>query len=185
MFDWNTYSQKTKDHNPRPILVEAVSLCTYKSNALDLGAGALNESRYLVSQGFTVIAVDSSPSTAEMAEGLDVRTVSMEEFEYPRDSFDLVAALYALPFVPKDHIPMVVQKIQESLHPEGIFVGQFFGKRDWRSKECSTHTEEEVREVLSNMHILKFFEQESDMPTADGIIKHNHVFHVIAKNNLS
>ncbi len=56
---WNIYVKETKNRPPRPLLVKALSFVTERSTALDLGAGALTDTAYLVKQGFKhVVAVD-------------------------------------------------------------------------------------------------------------------------------
>ena len=181
MSDWNTYHTKTKDNPPRPILIEALSHCVHTDTALDLGAGALNESLYLAEHGFHVVAVDSSPFVLQFNKNLDVQVMPIEDYSYPVSSFDLVASLYTLPFLKKNDISTVMQKIQESLRAEGIFVGQFFGTHDDWSDRCATHSKKEIENLLESMQIIKLEEEENDRRTVAGDMKHWHVFHVIAK----
>ena len=54
MSHWSQYIAKTKNKSPRPLLVRALSYVKNKNKALDLGAGALNDSRYLLENGFKV-----------------------------------------------------------------------------------------------------------------------------------
>ena len=63
---WEKYYKKTQGRDPRQILVDALE--TYpiqsasNSNALDVGAGAGNETKYLIGQGWNVFSLDSAPS---------------------------------------------------------------------------------------------------------------------------
>ena len=181
MPDWNTYHTQTKNNPPRPILVEALSYCSRQETALDLGAGALNESRYLAELSWHVIAIDSSPSTPKFEKNIDTQVMPIEDYSYPVSSFDLVASLYTLPFLAKDDISTIMQKIQNSLREGGIFVGQFFGEHDdWRAC-CATHSREEITNLLKSMQIIKLEEEDRDRATASGKMKHWHVFHVIAR----
>ena len=59
--DWETFYSLTKDSPPWPSLVRVVSLLPQKGRALDLGAGAGRDTRYLLEQGFQVTAVDRDP----------------------------------------------------------------------------------------------------------------------------
>jgi tellurite methyltransferase len=43
------------------------------------------------------------------------------------------------------------------------------------------HTKQQVEELLSNMEILELNEEDKDGKTANGALKHWHVFHVIAR----
>ena len=181
MNDWNTYHIRTKNKSPRSILVEAVSHCTHRKTALDLGAGALNDARYLTEQGFRVVAIDSNPHVTEFANNLDVRVMPIENYSYPVSYFDIVASLYTLPFLKKDDVFTAMQKIRKSLRPNGIFVGQFFGRHDDWNGQCATHNRKEIKDLLKDMRIIKLEEEENNRPTATGKMKHWHVFHIIAQ----
>src|SRR5260370_30475863 len=65
-FDWETFYRFTNDSPPWPLIVRAVSLLPHKGRALDLGAGAGRDTRYLVQQGFQVTAVDSDPHAVDI-----------------------------------------------------------------------------------------------------------------------
>jgi hypothetical protein len=63
--------------------------------------------------------------------------------------------------VPKSN---VFKNIIESLKDDGIFVGQFFGNGDeWANAENMTFlTLEKTKEILSNLGILSFKEEEKE-----------------------
>ena len=183
--NWSTYIQKTQNSSPRSLLLEALRYCPNAHTALDLGAGALNESRYLLQQGFTVTAVDNEPSVAQIKGDVEVVLSSIEEYQFPYLSFDLIVALYVLPFLKKEVIPGVMANIITSLTQQGVFACQFFGANDDWHGDCTTHTEVEIRALLRGMEIIKLEEQEYDQPTAAGKPKHWHVFEVIARKSTS
>ena len=57
---WKKYYKDTEGRPPRKELIEALEFVQNRDSALDLGAGAMQDSVYLLSQGFKeVIAVDS------------------------------------------------------------------------------------------------------------------------------
>jgi len=81
---WKDYFERTKGKPPRPLLVKAIGLLKEKGNALDLGSGALNDSAFLLSQGFShVTAVDKVPVAIEIA-----KQFPKEKFEYVISSFE-------------------------------------------------------------------------------------------------
>jgi tellurite methyltransferase len=187
---WKDYVEQTKANPPRQLLVQAVPLVIEKSRALDIGAGALNESRYLLSQGFEqVLALDFEPHAQAVADTLPSEHFSyvirdVAKYAFPSQEFDLVNAQYALPFVKPQEFNRVLQNIYDSLKPKGIFTGQFFGDRDaWNVEHSGMtfHTKAEAMEVLSNCEVLYFTEEEAEKPTAAGASKHWHVFHFIVR----
>lgn len=186
---WKEYVEKTEDKPPRPLLVEALRYVDEKENALDLGAGALNDSKHLIEIGFkNVVAVDMDNASSEKAKEISFGGFSFVQsryvdFAFPEEKYDLVNAQYALPFNPPDTFNEVLEKIIQSLKKGGVFVGQFFGDRDsWNVRESGKtfHTLDEAKKMLSNLRMVEFREEEMDGKTARGTPKHWHVFHFIA-----
>lgn len=104
MSNWNDYISQTKNYPTRPLLVESFIYVTKRNNALDLGAGSLNDTRRLIIEGFEHIdIVDSNPTVKTLAQNLpkDFVTVfitSFEKFYFPKNSYDLINAQYSIPF---------------------------------------------------------------------------------------
>jgi tellurite methyltransferase len=189
MTDWSNYYTKHASRKPREQVVRAIELCTNKDSALDLGAGTLVESTFLLQSGFNkVIALDNSPEIKKFAEDLDPKHFSLEistfqDFKFAENNFDLINAQYALPFHGPENFKEFIEKIKNSLKSGGVFVGQFFGINDsWNTSESKLEfqTKEEVLELLSGLKIVEFQEEKKDGKTAAGLDKHWHVFHFIA-----
>lgn len=190
MTDWNTYYKVHASRKPREQVVRAVALCTEKEQALDLGAGTLVESAFLIESGFKkVTAVDSSTQSADFAKSFDpnkfkLEVCSYQDFKFPENNYDIVNAQYALPFYGKDNFNKFIEQIKSSLKTDGIFVGQFFGVNDGWNKSDSKlvfQTKEEVLNLLDGLTVLDLKEEERDGQTASGENKHWHVFHFITK----
>lgn len=184
--DWETYYKDTENRPPRKELVEGIKFVINKDKALDLGAGALQDSEYLLKQGFNkVVAVDSEPSIQNRSddERLQVVISPFEDFDFPTGLFDLVNAQYSLPFTNPQQFERVFASIKNSLKKEGIFIGQLFGDRDgWSQDENMTFlTKEEVTNFIVDMETIKFSEEEKDGKTASGKNKHWHVFNLILR----
>lgn len=149
----------------------------------------MNDSIYLLSENFRqVTAIDKEPVAEEIAKTLprdrfSYVISSLEDFEFKLDPVDLVNAQYSLPFIQPDQFLNAWERIGDTLKTSGIFTGQFFGDRDeWKgSRNMTFHTEREARQLLAGYDLLHFEEEESDKPTAAGIMKHWHVFHFIAR----
>lgn len=187
--NWKEYYELTKGKSPRRLLVQALPYVEHKESALDLGAGALSDSIYLLNEGFAyVTAVDAEPLASEIAhtlpsEKFEYVIEKMEAFQFPTHEYDLVTAQYALPFVHPDQFETVWSRLTESLKEGGVVVGQLFGNRDgWCDKNTMTFLTRTAAEGLfDDLNVLEFEEEEVDKATAAGIMKHWHVFHFIAR----
>lgn len=189
---WKDYFEKTKNNPPRELLIRALPYVLKKENALDLGAGALNETRHLLSIGFEhVTAIDKLPIAEETAQTLPKEHFSYviskaEAYAFPLEKFDLVNAQYSLPFISPAYFSPVMQKIKKTLRPSGVFTGQLYGNRDeWNTPGVMSgmifHTKEEAKNILGSFETLLFEEEDINRPTADGIMKHWHTFNFIVK----
>jgi len=166
-------------------LLEALSYVENRYKALDLGVGALVESKYLLSQGFEVIAVDQEKFSEELSNtGFKFIQSSFKDYEFPKDAFDLITAQFSLPFNGKSDFKVLWSKIVVSLKSGGVFVGQLFGINDeWNvdGSELAFHSKEEVKELLTGLEVLKLEEVDKDGKLSNGNPKHWHVFHIIAR----
>jgi tellurite methyltransferase len=186
-FKWEDFYKITKDRPPWPLLVEAVDLLDQRVEALDLGCGAGRDTRFLLEQGFRVTAVDADPHAVALMAGfsqdhLRVVQSSFETFEF--ETYDLVNAHFALPFLSEEHFHLVFARIRQALQAGGIFVGQFFGVHDeWNTPEnqMTFLTRQQAEAELKGLKALVFREEDIDSHVADGTPKHWHVFHIIAQ----
>ena len=186
---WKIYLDKTKSGPPRPLLVESVRYVENKNDALDLGAGSGVDTAYLLSEGFNVTAVDSSPKSQETIESIEGATFVLSkfaDFKFEDTSYDLVNTQFALPFNPKDSFEDLIQNIKRSLRPGGVFTGQFFGPNDqWNTPDAKlTFTSpDDAKRLLEGLEILKFENKEYEGQAALQGPKHWHVLNFIARNS--
>ncbi len=188
---WKEYIDKTKDKPASTLLKEALTQITNKDYVLDLGAGSLRDTKYLVEFGFKNIdVVDSSPETALIAKTLHskiikVHTLTFTDFEYTKNKYDLISAQYSLPFNGKEDFFTMWNRLIKSLKPGGIFVGQFFGERDeWKNdKNLIFHKNREIEDMFKDFVFIKKIEEKGIRATALAADKYWHVFHIIAKKN--
>jgi tellurite methyltransferase len=194
MFDWGHCYTFTKDSAPSPLVLRAAALAPGRGRALDLGAGAGRDTRYLLAQGFQVTAVDAEPrSVAILSElprdHLHVVQSTFAAFAFAAEApYDLISAQFALPFMPRDHFADMFARLKAALAPGGIFAGQFFGVHDqWNTPDraMTFHTRAEAEALLSDLEVIDFTEEDADSSTADGSAKHWHVFHVLARRRAS
>ncbi len=173
MSQWNPYYKKLANKPPRQLLVKALSFVGddgYKE-ALDIGAGALNEYANQISH------------TKFKAINLPI-----EDYEFDR-TFNLINAQFSLPFINHTIFKQTFSKIISCLDSAGILCGQFFGINDeWNisNTPMTFLTRKDTEELLQNLKILHLEEIEEGNETAAGNMKHWHVYNIIArKNNLS
>lgn len=188
-FTWTNFLNATRNQPHWNLLERTVTLTGHPGYALDLGSGAGRDTRYLLSQGWDVTAVDSnSDAIAILAElpqdHLRIVQSSFEDFTYGHEVYDLINAQFALPFNPEASFNEVFARIKRALKPGGYFTGQFFGVRDqWNTPENNMTflTREQVDELLSDMKVVELTEEGKMGNTALGTSKYWHVFHAIAQ----
>ena len=189
-FDWGRFYSFTKDSPPWPLLIHAASLAPRNGRALDLGAGAGRDARYLLEQGFKVSAVDADPRSVALLSALPqthlhVVHSSFEDFAFA--TYDLISSQFALPFIPRNHFDDVFARLKASLSPGAVFAGQFFGVHDqWNTSDRNMTflTRAEALALLSDLETIEFTEEDADGHIADGSPKHWHIFHVLARRPL-
>ncbi len=186
--DWTNYYNNTRGKHPSKLLQQALPLVLHRGHALDLGAGVLNDTRYLLENGFdSVVAVDkediSNYVTSLSNDRLSFVQSAFDEFEFGESKFDLVHASWSLPFNPPETFNTVWQNIVSSIKLDGIYSGQLFGDNDsWSSdKKMTFHRRDEVLGMLREMQTITLLEKELYGVTANGESKHWHVFHIIAR----
>lgn len=189
MQSWSEHFQRTEHRPPNPLLLTAIDLVVDRKAALDLGAGSLKDSKYLLESGFQqVTAIEQDPAAKKYrgkipAHRLTLKTCYFEEMKLKPHTFNLITAQFALSFTSPPHLPEVMRKIIASLQPAGIFCGQFFGPKDsWNIPEnhftfVTAHT---LKNWLKPLDIIHFKETQNDSTTIDGKAKHWHIFDIIA-----
>lgn len=187
---WKKYIDKTSSNSPRPLLVKTVALTEARGVALDLGAGALVDSRYLLEQGFEhVIAIDADDAASERAmeiahPGFQFIQSRFEDYDFPLEQFDIINGQFAFSFIDPASFDLVMGAIKRALKVGGLISGQIFGDRDeWNVPGATSSylTKEKFDEVFVGFEILYFEEEELDKETALGKLKHWHTFHFIAR----
>ena len=188
MYNWQKYINNTKNQEPKRLLVRALEFVKNKDTALDVGAGALNDSKLLQNNGFKKIyAIDIEKNTESIKE-LDgqvftFKKIAIEDYNFSANFFDLINAQFVLFCINKNDLIRIIDDIKKSLRSGGIFVGQFLGSNDSWSNQSNvyTHSRLEAEEILSDLEIIDLNEEEKDAITAMGESKHWHLFHFIAR----
>ena len=189
METWSEYFELSKNRGPLPLLETALKLVVERRHALDLGAGSLKDSKFMLSMGFRkVTAVDADPGVRKYrnkvpVSQLTIKVTPFEQLKLKPTTYDFISAQYSLPFITPPNLPNLIDQIINSLNPCGIFCAQFFGPEDgWNKPEnnMSFVTKAELKKLLKPLQTILFEEEFLDAKTIDGQPKHWHLFHVIA-----
>jgi SAM-dependent methyltransferase len=187
--NWLDYYKKVAGREPDSILKLVLeNHITAKCVAYDMGCGAGDDTKYLLDNGFKVIAVDKEPSAIEFIKttitennNLTLQINSFEELSIA--PCGLVFGRVSFPFCNPQYFNKFWNKLSLSLHKDGILCGTLFGDKDtWaQNKEMTFISHRDWAGLLKNFDILYFDEQEFDDITALGSKKHWHIYYFILK----
>ena len=184
------YYNNTKNIPPNYITQKFIKLKIKPTNAIELGCGAGRDTEYLIKNGWNVLAIDKEDVKAIITSRLSKEEqknfkFSKQEFENMQlEKTNLIVANFSLPFCNQKQFEKLWNKINKSILKNGYFVGNFFGNNDeWKKQEeeMTFLTKEQVIELFKNFEIIDFKEVEKDCFNGLGIMKHRHIFNVIAK----
>ena len=190
---FTAYVEARRFDPPRPLLLKAAALVDRKEHALDVGAGALNATKYMLSAGFGhVTALDASPRAKQAAEEFPRQQVTFvlsrfEDFAFPVNSYDLINAEFCLPFMKPENFASVFARLLNSVTGDGIFTGQLFGTNDsWNVENSGMtfHTRAEVEALFRDFELIHLEEEDHPGTTKLGEPKHWHIFHIIAARKI-
>lgn len=185
------YYNNTQSENPRENVSYFINeIKCNPSNAIELGSGAGNDTVYLIKNNWNVCAIDREDVEGRITNRLNKQ--ELERLSFKKQEFEnlkleksnLIVANYCLPFCNKDKFKELWDKIKESISPNGYFVGNFFGVNDsWNGMKDQMVflSNTQVKELFYDFDVVRFKEIEKDGLTGLGMMKHWHIFDVIAK----
>ena len=185
-----SYYKKTKNSNIPKNLKTFIDMKIKPGICIDLGCGAGRDSRFLIKNGWKVIAIDKEDTEEIIRASLNKKEQDLlkfvkQDFEdnITLQSCNLLVANASLSFCHKKYFNELWKKVVNSITKDGYFVGNFFGVNDtWANRPNMTFfIKEEVIELFSSFEIINFKEIEKNGKTVLGVEKHWHVFNVIAK----
>ena len=116
-----------------------LSLVPEGGRILDFGCGSGRDTRYFLSRGFKVDAIDGSPKMAEIASrntGISVQCLRFQDLS-EIDRYDGIWACASILHVPEEELPEVLFRMSRAAKPQGILYvsfkyGTFSGERNGR-----------------------------------------------------
>ena len=191
MMEWAEFFAAQAGRPARPTLKRALELRGgAPARAIDLGCGEGSDTRFLLQNGWRVLALDGALGvedrvragvSAEMQERLTVERRDFTDIqELP--TADLVYSGFALPFCPPGAFATLWAAIRSCFSPSGYFTGELFGQNDsWSDRgDMNFHDRAQVDELLAGLEVLDIVEEERDGMAFSGP-KHWHVFHIVAR----
>ena len=169
-WDWKEYYELIGEKGYTKNLEEAVNYCEKKDFALDIGAGNLRDTKFLLSNGFEVTALDISPESERLAKDLNDPNLTMfagriGEFAFSEEHFSLVNAQGILFHIHKDRFDIVFDKIKKSLKAGGVLCADFIGEHDdWNYKDGIKYilTKEDLDKLKQDFEIKSLHDYEAD-----------------------
>lgn len=158
MAKWQQYYDKVGE-KPNSLVLQAVEKTKSRQAALDLGAGNLRDSKYLLSKGFArVIAVDHLPDSREfLVDGIELHISAIECGEIAPEFYDLVICCNTFFFIDSCFVKRLFGDVLEGLRPGGIFACNVLGKEDdWvlAGNPVSSFIEEELLSLCNGFKVI-------------------------------
>ena len=131
---------------------------------LDFGCGAGRDTKYFLSRGYQVDAVDGSEQLCRIASeytGIKVRQMLFQELD-EKEKYDGIWACVSILHLPKKQLREVLENMYAALKSEGwIYAsfkyGEFEGERNGRY--FTDFTTDTFKDFIHDMHGLKIEEQ--------------------------
>ena len=104
-----------------------------RKSLLEIGAGTGRDSKFFQDQGLKTTCIDLSPAMVEICKqkGLDALVMDMLAMNFPDNSFDAIFCLNSLLHLTKSEFPIVLNKINSMLNPNGVVYLGIYGGYDF------------------------------------------------------
>ena len=139
------------------------------SYILDAGCGSGRDSRYFLTHGYMVKAIDGSRELCILASeyiGQEVVNIRFSDIDYINE-FDGIWANASLLHVDKNSIENIILRMGKALKPDGIFYASFkYGdsERVQGERYYNDMNEEQLRKLFSAFEILEIWMSDDALP---------------------
>ena len=166
---------------PNAFLVSQADRLKPGQSALSVADGEGRNSVWLAGQGLDVTAVELSPVAVEKARKLAAQhgvsprfeVGDVLEFDWGRERFDIVAAIFIQFAAPAERVRLFV-RIQEALKPGGLLILQGYTPRQLEygtggpPHAENMYTEALLRQAFADMEILHLREHDDEVREGKG-----------------
>ena len=185
------YYNKTKGNNPSG-LIRTFFFMNFdkelnRKTAIDLGAGAGNDAKFLLEKGFKVTCIDKEERSKEITISQITQNENLkfelQEFENLKlDKADLIYSCLSLHFCKPNKFDNMMNEITNNINKNGFFVGNFLGEEDgWYGNDSMTFLpKEKVLDYFKDFEIKYYAEKKYVKETVIGDKKNWHVFEIMA-----
>ncbi|NUS04092.1 MAG: class I SAM-dependent methyltransferase [Nonomuraea sp.] len=144
-----TYASLRAGRGPNAFVAEALGVLTssgsgVRGRALDIGAGPLNDTLFLLELGFSVDAVDTDPCTVALAAArrhprLTIVHADVRDMDIEAGAYSFMVAIHVLPFLPRADVVRLAVAMSDGLAAGGVLCCTFFGPEDaWAGRPGRT-----------------------------------------------
>ena len=139
------------------------------SYILDAGCGSGRDSRYFLSQGYRVMAIDASKQLCELASeyiGQEAVNMDFSDLDFINE-FDGIWANASLLHIDKSQIKDIISRMDKALKPNGIFYASFkYGDSDRIQGEryYNDMNESHIKALFSDFNILEIWINDDALP---------------------
>ena len=164
--DNDVFSKKGLDFGTRTLL-ETLDIEKIDGDILDFGCGSGRDSKYFISKGYKVKAIDGSKEMCKLASKLINQEVQCMKFDELDDIniYDGIWACSSILHVEKDKLPNILSKMIKSLKDNGVIYTSFKIGTGYEIKEDKYYnylTKEEMIQLLNklddNVKLIDYFE---------------------------
>ena len=185
------YYNKTKGNNPSG-LIRTFFFMNFdkelnRKTAIDLGAGAGNDAKFLLEKGFKVTCIDKEEKSKDIIMSQITQNENLkfelQEFENIKlHKADLIYSCFSLHFCNPEKFNDMMNEIINNINTKGFFVGNFLGEEDgWYGNDKMTFLlKERVLDYFKDFEIKYYAEKKYVKDAVIGEKKNWHVFEIIA-----
>ncbi|HUX78126.1 MAG TPA: class I SAM-dependent methyltransferase [Alphaproteobacteria bacterium] len=197
---WSSYFQSQINAQPHDLVTKAFDLIKTKRalTIIDLGVGNGKDITKILKAGAVVYAYDADPESINIINKrfnfyirnnkLFTHQMFFEDIT-ALPTADMIISINSLPFMRKDKLLSFWKIVEDSLTPNGIFVGTFFGEKHYAKRNPKRPAlfrlnREELLTLFKSFQILYFhedFEYDENSSKSWGTDQFDHRYKVIAR----